>query len=172
VRIINATGAQPTDKQIIVSLAYVPGGPATSNVYAAPDLAAAAAVAKLMGLSNEGLGKSNVAAPHTTPGLCDVKANATNSDLHWCHAFQTYARQVPLAAQTITATYQTSYGVIDISNILVYAIKNNIQILELYPYEWTQANSPGSPNFDPAKQAEYQQSLKAAAQVLGAINGR
>lgn len=172
VRIINATAAQPTDKQIIVSLANVPGGPAGSNVYAASDLAAAAAVAKHIGLSFESLGKSNVAAPHTTPALCDVKADATNSDFHWCQAYQTYAKQVPLAAQTITATFQANPAVIDIGNVLQYAIKNNIQILELYPYEWTQANSPGSPNFDPAKQAEYQQSLKAAAQVLGATNGR
>ena len=58
--IINAMGSQPTDKQIMVSLPYVSGGP---NVYAVANLGAAAAAAKHVGFSFENLGVSNVAAP-------------------------------------------------------------------------------------------------------------
>jgi len=69
----------------------------------------------------------------------------------------------------------------DIGNLLQYALKNNIQIFELYPEEWLSANTPppkppngpgGWPGFDPATQAKYQAALQAAAQVLGATNGK
>jgi hypothetical protein len=166
-RIIDFMAAQPTDKQIITSLPYVAGGP---NVYDTSNMAAAVAVPKHIGISFESLGVSNVAAPSSTPAACNPQA--TDSNLHWCQAFTTYAGQVPFAAQPITATYQTSSATMDIAKLLQYAIANHIQILELYPYEFTQASSPGSPNFVAAKQAQYQQALQAASQTLGAANGR
>ena len=166
-RVITAMGSQPTDKQIMASLPNVSGGP---NVYDASNMAAAVAAAKHVGFSFENLGVSDVATPASTPAPCNPQATLVN--LHWCQAYTSYAGQVPLAAQPITATYSTSQATMDIAKLLQYALANHIQILELYPYEWTQAGSPGSPNFVAAKQAEYQQALGAAAQLLGATNGR
>lgn len=166
-RIVTAMGSQPTDKQVMASLPTVSGGP---NVYDASNVAAAAAVAKHVGLSFENLGVSNVATPTSTPAPCNPQAQLAN--LHWCQAYTTHVGQVPFAAQPITATSSTSQATMDIAKLLQYALANHIQILELYPEEWLQASSPGSPGFVPARQAEYQQALQAAALVLGATNGR
>ncbi|MFO1324677.1 MAG: hypothetical protein U1F15_11505 [Burkholderiales bacterium] len=166
-RIINAMGSQPTDKQIVVSLPYVSGGP---DVYAVANMGAAAAAARHVGFSFESLGVSNVATPGSTPAPCNPQAQIVN--LHWCQAYATYAGQVPLAQQPITATTNTSVATMDIGKLLQYALANRIQIFELYPEEWLQASSPTSPGFVPAKQAAYQQALQAAALVLGATNGR
>lgn len=166
-RIITAMGSVATDKQIVTSLPYVAGGP---NVYAVANMGAQVAVAHKVGLSFESLGVNNVAAPNATPAPCDPNAQIIN--LHWCQAYTAYAGQVPLAAQPITATSSTSAATMDIAKLLQYALANRIQILELYPEEFLQASSPTSPGFVPAKQAEYQQALQAAAQVLGATNGR
>jgi hypothetical protein len=59
----------------------------------------------------------------------------------------------------------------DISNLLQYALANKIQIFELYPEEWLQADSPTSPGFVAANQARYKAALQAASMVLGATNG-
>jgi Repeat of unknown function (DUF5648) len=166
-RIMTAMGTQPTNKQIVVSLPYVSGGP---NVYEVANLGAAAAVAHRVGLSFESLGVSNVATPTSTPAPCNPSAQIVN--LHWCQAYTNYVGQVPFAAQPITATSNTSQATMDIAKLLQYAIANRIQILELYPEEFLQASSPTSPGFVPGKQAEYQQALQAASQTLGATNGR
>jgi hypothetical protein len=78
---------------------------------------------------------------------------------------------VPLAMQPITATSSTSVAVMDIARLLTYALANHIQIFELYPEEWLQADSPTSPGFVAADQARYQKALQDAARVLGATNG-
>jgi hypothetical protein len=166
-RIIAAMGTQATDKQIVASLPYVSGGP---NVYEVANLGASAAAAHRVGFSFESLGVSNVATPTSTPAACNPQAQIVN--LHWCQAYTSYVGQVPFAAQPITATSSTSQATMDIAKLLQYAIANHIQILELYPEEFLQASSPTSPGFVPGKQAEYSQALQAAAQVLGATNGR
>lgn len=160
-------GSVTTNKQIVVSLPNVPGG---ANVYTVSNLAAQVAVAHKVGLSFESLGVSGVATPASTPAPCNPQAQLIN--LHWCQAYTTYAGQVPLAAQPITATSNTAVATMDLGKLLQYALANRIQILELYPEEWLQASSPTSPGFVPAKQAAYQQALQAASQVLGATNGR
>ena len=165
--IINAIGSQATDKQMIVSLPYVSGGP---SVYAVANLGAAAAAAHHIGFSFESLGVSNVAGPASTPGACDPQAQIIN--LHWCQAYTTYVGQVPLAQQPITATTSTSVATMDITKLLQYALANNIQIFELYPEEWLQADSPTSPGFVAADQARYKAALEAASLALGATNGQ
>jgi hypothetical protein len=166
-RIITAMGSPPTDKQIVASLPYVSGGP---NVYEVANMGASFAAAHGVGFSFESLGVSSVAAPASTPAPCNPNAQIVN--LHWCQAYTNYVGHVPFAAQPITATSNTSQATMDIGKLLQYAIANRIQILELYPEEFLQASSPTSPGFDPAKQAEYQAALQAAALVLGATNGR
>ena len=165
--LVNVMGAQPTDKQLMVSLPYISGGP---DVYAVANLGAAAAAAQRIGFSFESLGVSNVATPTSTPAACDPTAQIPN--LHWCQAYRNYAGQVPLAQQPITATTSTTAATMDIAKLLQYAIANRIQIFELYPEEWLQANSPTSPGFVPANQAYYKAALQAASMVLGATNGQ
>ncbi len=165
--IINAMGREPTDKQIMVSLPYISGGP---DVYAVSNLGAQVAAARNVGFSFENLGVSNVALPTSTPAACNPQAQIIN--LHWCQAYAAYVGKVPLAQQPITATTNTTVATMDIGKLLQYARANRIQIFELYPEEWLQASSPTSPGFDPAKQAAYQAALQAAALVLGATNGR
>jgi hypothetical protein len=167
--IINAMGSQPTDKQIMVSLPNISGGPAGTTVYTVSNMGAAVAVAKNVGLSFESLGVSNVAEATSTPGPCDPTATIVN--LHWCQAYQTYVGVVPLAMQPITATNHPG-STIDITNLLKYALDNKIQIFELYPEEWLQADSAGSPGFVLANQARYKAALGAASLVLGATNGQ
>ena len=166
-RIITAMGSQPTDKQIMVSLPNVSGG---SNVYDVANMGAAVAAPKHVGFSFENLGTSDVASATSTPAPCNPQAQIVN--LHWCQAYANYAGQVPLAQQPITATTNTSVVTMDIGKLLQYALANKIQIFELYPEEWLQANSPTSPGFVAANQAKYQAALQAAALVLGATNGR
>ena len=151
----------------MVSLPFVSGGP---NVYAVANLGAAAAAAHHVGFSFENLGVSNVALPTSTPAACNPQAQIVN--LHWCQAYTTYAGQVPLAQQPITATTNTSVATMDIAKLLQYALANRIQIFELYPEEWLQADSPASPGFVAANQAAYKAALEAAALTLGATNGR
>ena len=176
--IIAAMASQPTDKQIVVSLGQAPGGP---NVYDVSNRNAALAAPKKIGFAFENLGTSGVAAPGTTPAPCNPTAGIAN--LHWCPAYSNpgYIGEVPFAMQPITATTNTNVATMDIGNLLQYALKNNIQIFELYPEEWLSANTPppkppngpgGWPGFDPATQAKYQAALQAAAQVLGATNGK
>jgi len=165
-RIITAMGTQPTDKQIMVSLPYVAGGP---DVYAVSNLAAALAASLHVGFSFENLGTSDVADAKATPGPCDPTAHIVN--LHWCQAYTNYSGQVPLAMQPITATTDTSVAMMNIGNLLQYALDNDIQIFELYPEEWLQADSPTSPGFVAKNQSRYRAALDAASLVLGAANG-
>ena len=166
-RTYTAMGSQPTDKQIMASLAQAPGGP---NVYDASNQSAAVEVPLKIGFSFENLGTSDVADANAPPGPCNPQATLAN--LHWCQAYTAYVGQVPFAMQPITATTNTSVATMDIGKLLQYALSNNIQIFELYPEEWLSANSPTWPSFVPANQAKYQAALQAASQTLGATNGQ
>jgi hypothetical protein len=109
------------------------------------------------------LGVQNVAAPGTKPARCDP------AKLHWCAPYIKYAGKVPLAMQPITSSLKTNHARIDISNLLQYALANKIQIFELYPDEWLEANgAKGWQPFEPAKQAQYKAALQSASRVLGA----
>ena len=68
----------------------------------------------------------------------------------------------------MTATRNTNVGNIDISNLLLYAIDNKIQIFELYPDEFLEANGAKEWQwFEPAKQAKYKAALQTASRILG-----
>jgi hypothetical protein len=70
--------------------------------------------------------------------------------------------------QPITASRFTNHGRIDISNLLQYALANKIQIFELHPGEWLEANGATDwQQFEPAKQAKYKAALDSASRVLG-----
>jgi hypothetical protein len=160
-RILDAMASVPTTRQIVAALPSVAGG---KTIYDLPNAFAAAAAAKHVGLSFESLGVENVAAPGTIPGRCDP-----NAKLHWCPAYIKYAGVVPLAMQPITASRNTNHGQIDISNLLQYALANKIQIFELYPDEWLEANGATDwQPFEPTEQAKYKAALHSAALVLGA----
>jgi len=158
-RILNAMASVQTPHQIVAALPQVPGGP---TAYDLPNAFAAAAAAKHVGLSFESLGSGNIAAPGTTPGRCRP------AQFHWCAAFTKYAGVVPLAMQPITASRNTNHARIDISNLLQYALDNKIQIFELYPDEWFQANGAKEwQPYQPAQQARYKAALQSASRVLG-----
>lgn len=160
-KILDVMGTAPTKHQIIAALPRQPGG---KSAFELPNAFAAGAASKHVGLSMEGLGGNNETAPGTTPGLCD----ATNDKLHWCPSYMTYAGQVPLAMQPITATRNSNHGKIDITILLQYALDNKIQVFELYPDEWLEANGAKEwQPFEPGKQAKYKAALLSASQVLG-----
>ena len=157
-RILNAMASVQTPHQIIAALPMVPGGPTPFDL---PNAFAAAAAAKHVGLSFESLGSGNIAAPGTKP------ARFRPAQFHWCAAFTKYAGVVPLAAQPITASRNTNHARMDIANLLQYAIDSKIQILELYPDEWFQANATKEwQPFQPAQQARYK-GVQAASRTLG-----
>ncbi|HTW83250.1 MAG TPA: hypothetical protein VMD91_04160 [Candidatus Sulfotelmatobacter sp.] len=171
-RVLQAMAATPSTHQIMASLPSVstsvglaPGE--APGIYAMSNAFAAVAAANGIGLSNESLGSENVTAPGTTPGPCNPAAKMIV--LHWCQAYVKYAGQVPLAMQPITATYNTSGGnVIDITNLLAYALDNNMQIFELYPEEWLEANGVTQwQPYDPTEKATYRKALDDAALILG-----
>jgi hypothetical protein len=159
-RILDAMAGVATTHQIVAALPRAPGGPTPFDL---TNTFAAAAAAKHVGLSFESLGAQNVAAPGTTPGQCQP------AKLHWCAAYIKYAGVVPLAMQPITASQNTNHARLDISNVLQYALDNKIQIFELYPGEWLEANGATDwQPFEPAQQAKYKAALQSASRVLGA----
>jgi hypothetical protein len=161
-RMLDAMTSVPTTHQIIAALPQVPGGPTQFDL---PNTFASAAAAKRVGLSFESLGKGNVAAPGTKPGRCRPAQD------HWCAAFIKYAGVVPLAMQPITASQSTTHGRLDISNVLQYALNNKIQIFELYPGEWLQANGATAwQPYQPAQEAKYKAALQSASRTLGTIS--
>lgn len=158
-RVLNAMASVQSTHQIVASMPQAPGGPTRFDL---PHAFADAAAAKHIGLSFESLGVQNVAAPGTRPGRCQP------AKLHWCAPYIKYAGVVPLAMQPITSSLKTNHARIDISNLLQYALANKIQIFELYPDEWLEANgAKGWQPFEPAKQAQYKAALQAASRVLG-----
>lgn len=160
-KILEVMGSANSTHQIIAALPQQPGG---KSQFELTNEFAAAAAAKHVGLSFESLGgEGNVAAPGSKPGRCDPK-----SKLHWCQPFIKFAGVVPLAMQPITATRNTNHGKLDISNLLQYALDNKIQIFELYPDEWLEADGVKEwQPFEPAKQAKYKAALQSASLVLG-----
>jgi hypothetical protein len=158
-RILDAMASVPTAHQIVAALPQAPGGPTPFDL---PNAFAAAAAAKHVGLSFESLGAGNIAAPGTKPGRCQP------AQFHWCAAYIKYAGVVPLAMQPITQSLNTNHARIDISNLLQYALDNKIQIFELYPGEWLEANGATAwQQYKPAQQAKYKAALQAASRVLG-----
>jgi hypothetical protein len=159
-KILEVMATSGSRHQLIAALPSQPGG---GSQWALTNDFAAEAASKHIGLSFESLGGvGNVAAPGATPGRCDRKV------LHWCEAFMTYAGTVPLAMQPITATRNTNHGKLDITVLLQYALDNKIQVFELYPDEWLEANGAKEwQNFEPGKQQKYKAALQSASQVLG-----
>jgi len=165
INIVNTMAAQSTDKQMIVSLPGLGGGPNkpgtnTTDVYDMSNAVAAVAASKHVGFSFENLGVK----PVSPPAPCNPQANLI--DLHWCQAYHTYAGVVPLNMQPITATSNHDTATFDIADLLPYALDNNIQVFELYPDEWIQADSPEFPGFL-GQAAHYKAALNNAALVLG-----
>jgi hypothetical protein len=165
INIVNTMGAQSTDKQMIVSLPGLSGGPNkpgtnTTDVYDMSNAVAAVAASKHIGFSFENLGVK----PVSPPAPCNPAANLT--DLHWCQAYHTYAGVVPLNMQPITATSNHNTATFDIADLLPYALDNNIQVFELYPDEWIQADSPEFTGFL-GQAAHYKAALNNASLVLG-----
>jgi len=160
--IINAMGQQMTDKQIMVSLPgpITLGEPAGTSVYDMSNAAAAAAAALHVGFSFENLGTK----PVSPPAPCNPAAQII--DLHWCQAYQKYRGVVPLNTQTITATSNHSVATWDLADLLQYGLDNNIQVFELYPDDWIQADSPESPD-NIGQTAHYKAAMTAASLVLG-----
>ncbi len=171
INIVTAMAAAKTaagsTHQLIASLPDVSGG---ATVYAMSNAFAAVAASKGVGFSFENLGAHNVAIAGTTPAACNP--NEMISDLHWCQPYTNFAGVVPLAMQPLHATTNTAVvPPADISLLLPYALDNNIQIFELYPDEWLEAD--GGPDWDPfvaANQPKYKAALQAASLVLGATN--
>lgn len=165
INIVNTMGAQSTDKQLIVSLPGLSGGPNkpgtnTTDVYDMANAVAAVAASKHIGFSFESLGVK----PVSPPAPCNPAANII--DLHWCQAYHTYAGVVPLNMQPITATSNHNTATFDIADLLPYALDNNIQVFELYPDEWIQADSPEFSGFL-GQSAHYKAALNNASLVLG-----
>jgi len=155
-------GSEPTKHQIICALPQQAGGKTKNEL---TNEFAAAAAKDHVGFSFESLGGNGEAAPGTKPGRCDPDGN-----LHWCESYQKYAGTVPLAMQPMTATRNTNVGKIDIGNLLQYALANKIQIFELYPDEWLEANGAKEwQPFEPAEQAKYKAALQDASRVLGQV---
>ncbi|HZO45757.1 MAG TPA: hypothetical protein VFB68_07680 [Xanthobacteraceae bacterium] len=158
-RMLDAMASVPTKHQVVAALPRAPGGPTPFDL---TNVFAAAAAAKHVGFSFESLGAQNVTAPGTKPGRCQP------AQLHWCAAYTKYAGVVPLAMQPITASMVANPARIDISNLLQYALDNKIQIFELYPGEWLQANGATVwQQYQPAQQAKYKAALQAASRTLG-----
>ena len=152
-------GSQPTKRQIICALPEQAGG---KTKYELTNEFAKEAAKDHVGLSFESLGGNGETAPGTKPGRCDP-----NGKLHWCEAYQKYAGTVPLAMQPMTATRNTNVGSIDISNLLLSAIANKIQIFETYPDEFLRPMEQKEWQwFEPAKQAKYKAALQTASRIL------
>ena len=160
-KMLEVMADEPTKHQIICALPSQPGGKSPNEL---TNEFATEAASKHVGLSFESLGSHNETAPGTQPGKCDPK----DAKFHWCEAYVTYAGTVPLAMQPITATRNTNSGKLDITNLLPYALDNKIQIFELYPDEWLEADGAKEwQNFEPGKEQKYKAALQSASLTLG-----
>lgn len=158
-KMLDVMGSEPTRHQIICALPEQAGG---KSKFELTNEFAAEAARDRVGFSFESLGGNGETAPGTTPGKCD------RFKFHWCEAYQKYAGTVPLAMQPMTATRNTNVSKIDINNLLQYAIDNKIQIFELYPDEWLEADGAKEwQNFESGKQQKYKAALQSASRVLG-----
>ena len=158
-KMLDVMASEPTKHQIICALPEQAGG---KSKFELTNEFAAAAAKHHVGFSFESLGGNGETAPGIKPGKCD------KSQFHWCEAYQKYAGDVPLAMQPMTATRNTNVSKIDIDNLLQYAIDNKIQIFELYPDEWLEADGAKEwQNFEPGKEARYKAALLSASRVLG-----
>ncbi len=161
--VVNAMGAQLTDKQLLVALNGLDGGP---SIYDYPNAVAQDAASKGIGFGTENLGIANVALPTSTPAACNPQAKVVN--LYWCQALTRHVGQVPFEFQTIVASTAPQPGVspIDLGKALEYGLDNNTQIFELYPQEWMAADVTGFTTA--ADQAAHKAALTQASVVLGA----
>ena len=161
--VVNVVGSITTDKQMMVALNELDGGP---DFYDYPDQVTEDAAKKGVGFGTENLGISNVALQTSTPGACDPQAKLEN--LYWCQAFTRHVGEVPFEFQTIVASTapQPGESSIYLPNALVYGLDNNTQIFELYPQEWLAANVAGFT--DPADQTADQAALHNSSLMLGA----
>jgi len=161
--VVNTMGAQLTDKQLLVALNGLDGGP---SIYDYPNAVAADAASKGIGFGTENLGIANVALPTSTPAACNPQAKIVN--LYWCQALTRHVGQVPFEFQTIVASTAPQPGVspIDLGKALEYGLDNNTQIFELYPQEWLAADVAGFTTA--ADQAAHKAALTQASVVLGA----
>jgi hypothetical protein len=165
--IVNAMGSLRTDKQLMIALNSIL--PAPASIYQPSDEISFLAASYHIGFGTENLGIAGVATPKSVPAACDPTSEA-KPDLYWCQAFTRHLGEVPFEFQPINpSTSLTSDGsVLDITNLLLYALDNNTQILEMYPQEWMAADVPSSDVFVKSKQAKYQAALSATSLVLGA----
>lgn len=160
---VNAMGRLSTDKQLMVALNGLDGGP---SIYDYPNAVAEDAADKGIGFGTENLGIANVAIAGAVPHACNPLLEIVN--LYWCQAFTRHVGVVPYEFQTIVASTAPQPGVssIVLGNALQYGLDNNTQIFELYPQEWLAADVPG---FTTASdQAAHAAALHDTALVLGA----
>ncbi|HEY5258693.1 MAG TPA: hypothetical protein VIJ12_10000 [Candidatus Baltobacteraceae bacterium] len=156
---------QNTDKQLLVALNELDGGP---SFYDYPNQVTEDAANHGVGFGTENLGISNVALPTSKPAACDPQAKIVN--LYWCQAFTRHVGVVPFEFQTIVASTAPMPGVspIDLGKALEYGLDNNTQIFELYPQEWMAADVDGF--VSAADQTAHQQALHDASLVVGAAH--
>jgi len=163
--IVNYMGTLNSNKQLMIALNYIAGW--TNTLYDYPDDAAEVAANHGIGFGTENLGIGHVADPGTTPAACDPQG--TNASIYWCQAFTRHVGVVPFEFQPIEAVAApvSTYN-IDFGNLLQYALDNNTQLFEIYPEDWLQADSPTSPVFKAANQAEWKAALQSTALIVGA----
>jgi len=161
--VVNVMGQQLTDKQLLVALNGLDGGP---SIYDYPNAVAEDAAGKGIGFGTENLGIANVALPTSIPGACNPQAKIVN--LYWCQALTRHVGQVPFEFQTDVASTapQPGESPIDLGKALEYGLDNNTQIFELYPQEWMAADVAGFTT--PSDQAAHKAALAQASVVLGA----
>jgi len=161
--VVNAMGAQSTDKQLMIALNGLDGG---ASFYDYPNAVTADAASKGIGFGTENLGIANVALPTSTPAACNPQAKIVN--LYWCQSFARHVGTVPYEFQTIVASTAPMPGVssIDLGKALQYGMDNNAQLFELYPQEFLAADVDGFTT--PDDQAAHKTALTSASLVLGA----
>lgn len=179
--IINYLGQQQTDKQLMIAMNDIPYNPDTSKTgfYDYSNALARNAAPLGIGFGTENLGIGQVADPGASPAACNP--SAANVNLYWCQAFTRHVGQAPFEFQPIGATTPDSTAVngsgkpymLDIANLLQYALDNNAQILELYPQEWVAADDPSfiavltGKTVSAQESAENRAALDTASLVLG-----
>jgi hypothetical protein len=152
----------PGSTQLMVSIN--PYALATGSQATEPLAVAQHAAAGRVGFGTQNLDAGGYVSP---PGVC-----TQSNTVYWCTSFTTYAGQVPLEFQPITASLATQGNgttvTASVDVLLQYGIANRTQIFELYPEEWLVANDPAWPNYG-QYHCKYQQALQAAASSLGSF---
>jgi len=120
-----------------------------------PHELAAHAVKLGIGIGSQGLRREDMDA--------DARGEACTVD--WCNLFRSYRGKIPLELQSARPSHPDGSDPGSLVDMLAFALKMRVQILEILLPDWLLAYDPRSPGYE-QYHSQYQHALENAANTL------